>query len=76
MEYEGVLSALDDPNKAGTRQYCGTTLENEQFMHQEDLGEMYDDLEARSLKVSVFKDSCALSNSECDPVQQLAIKDT
>ena len=42
-------------------------------MHEADLKEVYPDLEERSMKVSIYKDSCALSNSDTDSIQQLVI---
>ena len=45
-------------------------------MHEADLKEVYPDFEERSVKVSIYKNSCQLSNSDTDSVQQLFIQDT
>ena len=70
------MSIMDDPKLRGRRQYCGTTIENEDFMHEADLKEVFTDLEQRSLKNSVLKDSCAYSSEDADSVQRLVIQDT
>jgi len=57
--HEGILAVLDDPRMAGRKQYCSKTVETEEWMHAEDTPVVCPDLESRSLKVSVFKDSCA-----------------
>ena len=50
------MGVLDDPRKAGQRQYCSKVVETPgDFVHREDMHRCYD-LDGKSEKMSIYKE--------------------